>query len=542
VGVAAGFCGYFQYTGANQPSGLQRINPAQAGEAGAPASPAGARGCLYPSQMHRGERGVVAAGHPLTAEAGARVLREGGNAVDAAVAAMLTSFVAEPLLTGLGAGGYLMVAGGGWEPALLDFFVEAPTRATDGSAAELQAIDVSFGDAAQVFHIGPASCGVYGTPAGVCEAVARWGTAPLRELAAPAAELARAGVPLNAGQAYVAEILTELLLSTAECAALWAPAGHVLREGEVLRNPELGETLERLGSEGARPFYVGDIAAAVSTWLGERGGSVTVEALASYQGQLRQPVCVDYRDRKVLTNPPPSAGGTLLAYALALLNRWPGPPRLEHVVAAMEAAQAERTAEFVEGLAEAGFLEQFLSSRLGATTHISVLDGEGRACSVTCTNGEGSGVVVPGTGIHVNNIMGEQDLNPLGFHRHPAGRRMPSMMAPSVVMGAAGKVELVLGSAGSNRIRSALLQTIVGVVDYGMSAPEAVRAPRVHYEEGAVYAEPGIDVRALEKEGREVVAFHRLNLFFGGVQAVQCRDGKLLGAGDPRRGGVAVWA
>ena len=114
---------------------------------------------------------MVAAGHPLTAEAGARVLREGGNAVDAAVAAMLTSFVTEPLLTGLGAGGYMLVAGAGSEPALLDFFVEAPTRLGDGSEAELQGVDVSFGDAAQVFHIGPASCGVYGTPAGVCEAM-----------------------------------------------------------------------------------------------------------------------------------------------------------------------------------------------------------------------------------------------------------------------------------------------------------------------------------------------------------------------------------
>ncbi len=489
-----------------------------------------------------GERGVVAAGHPLTAQAGARVLREGGNAVDAAVAAMLTSFVAEPLLTGLGAGGYLLVAGPGWEPALLDFFVEAPPRAGDGSAAELLAIDVSFGDAVQVFHIGPASCGVYGTPAGVCEAIARWGTAPLQELAAPAARLAREGVALNHGQAYVAEILAQLLLSTPECAALWAPAGHVLREGEVLRNPELADALERLGRDGPAPFYTGDIAAAVSGWLAERGGSVTDAALAAYRAQPREPVRMAYRDRLLLTNPPPSAGGTLLAYALALLDRRPGPPTLAQVLAAMAAAQAERTPEFVEGLAAEGFLERFLSSRLGATTHISVLDGEGRACSVTCTNGEGSGVVVPGTGIHVNNIMGEQDLNPLGFHRHPAGRRMPSMMAPSVVTDAAGEVELVLGSAGSNRIRSALLQTIVGVVDHGMSAAEAVSAPRVHYERDAVYAEPGIPVGELAAQGGEVVAFHDLNLFFGGVQAVQRRNGELLGAGDPRRGGVAVWA
>jgi gamma-glutamyltranspeptidase / glutathione hydrolase len=517
--------------------------------------------------MSVAERGVVAAGHPLTAAAGARVLREGGNAVDAAVGAMLASFAAEPLLTGLGAGGYMLVAGTGWEPTLLDFFVEAPPRANDGSAAELQAIDVSFGDAAQVFHIGPASCGVYGTPAGACAAIARWGTMPLAELAAPAVELARGGVALNAGQSYVAEILAQLLCSSEECAALWAPAGGVLREGEVLFNPELAQALERLGSEGAEPFYHGDIAAAVSDWLSARGGSVTRAALAGYRALTRQPARMSYRDRVLLTNPPPSAGGTLLAYALGLLDRRPGPPALTQIVTAMQEAQAERTPEFLDGLCDDGFLERFLADRLdgasdpgagragpdagggaarsasnlGSTTHISVLDGQGRACSVTCTNGEGSGVVVPGTGIHLNNIMGEQDLNPLGFHRHPAGRRMPSMMAPSVVT-RAGEVELVLGSAGSNRIRSALLQTIVGVVDRGLDAAAAVRAPRVHFEDDVVYAEPGIDTEALLAEGRRVVDFHERNLFFGGVQAVQQRGGELLGAGDPRRGGVAVAA
>ncbi len=151
------------------------------------------------------------------------------------------------------------------EPTLLDFFVQAPSdpreRGGARAVAELDAVDVSFGDAAQVFYIGPASCGAYGVPAGVCEAARRWGTVPLAELAAPAARLAREGVPLNPEQAYVAEILGDLLTSTPECAALWAPEGRILREGEVLRNPELGEMLERLGAEGAAPFYSGDVAA-----------------------------------------------------------------------------------------------------------------------------------------------------------------------------------------------------------------------------------------------------------------------------------------
>jgi gamma-glutamyltranspeptidase / glutathione hydrolase len=512
--------------------------------------------------MGQAENGVVAAGHPLTAEAGARVLREGGNAVDAAVAAMLTSFAAEPLLTGLGAGGYMLVAGPGEEAVLLDFFVQAPTRAGDGSEAELQAIDVSFGDAAQVFHIGPASCGVYGTPAGVCAAIARWGTMALADLAAPAAALAREGVVLNRGQAYIAKILAELLTSTTECAALWSLDGHVLREGERLRNPELGDALERLGTEGSEPFYRGDIAAIACDWLTAHGGSLTRADLADYHAIEREPVRIGYRDREVLTNPPPSAGGTLLAYALTLLDRGPAPPTLRGVVGAMVAAQSERTPRFLDGLAEEGFAASFLATRLlaadppepgdaghlGSTTHISVLDGAGCACSVTCSNGEGSGVVVPGTGMHLNNMMGEQDLNPLGFHRHPAGRRMPSMMAPTVAM-RGGEVELVLGSAGSNRIRSALLQTIVGVVDHGMSVREAVDAPRMHFEDGMLYAEPGIafedldDLGAAAGEEARLVRFGSHNLFFGGVQAVQRRPGERpTGAGDPRRGGVAVSA
>ena len=506
--------------------------------------------------MADGEHGIVAAGHPLTAKSGAQVLREGGNAVDAALGAMLTSFAAEPLLTGLGAGGYMLVAGGGQEPTLLDFFVQAPRapRATDALAAaeldaapiaELEPIDVSFGDAAQVFHIGPASCGAYGVPAGVCEASRRWGTIALAELAAPAARLARDGVALNHGQAYVAEILAELLTSTPESAALWAPDGHVLREGEVLRNGELGDALELLGADGPEPFYRGDIALAVCDWLRARGGWLAPADLAGYRAVARAPATIAYRDRIVLTNPPPSAGGTLLAYALALLDRAQAPPTLRRVVEAMAAAHVERTPEFLEGLDGEGFLDRFLQTRLGATTHISVLDADGRACSVTCTNGEGSGVVVPGTGIHLNNVMGEEDLNPYGFHRHPPGRRMPSMMAPSVVM-RDDEVELVLGSAGSNRIRSALLQTIVGAVDRDLGAREAVDAPRVHLEAGVLYAEPGIDSDELAAAGaelaHEIVRFSELNLFFGGVQAVRRRGRLLDGAGDPRRGGVAVSA
>jgi gamma-glutamyltranspeptidase / glutathione hydrolase len=502
--------------------------------------------------------GVVAAGHPRSAEAGADALRAGGNAVDAALAAMLTAFSCEPLLTSLGAGGYMLVVAPGGEPALLDFFVEAPGRGVDaGARAELVPVSVSFGDAIQVFNIGPASVGTYGMAAGVSEASRRFGRIPLADLVAPAARLARDGVEMNSAQAYVIEILAGIVTSTPECAALFAPDGRVVRAGDVVRQPDLADALERLGTEGPAPFYTGDIAAAIVAWLADRGGIVSAADLAAYEVVDRAPIRAMYRGREVVTNPPPSAGGILIAHALSGLDASPGAPGLSAVVETMERTQAERTPEFLEGLDDPEFVQRFLArhagsglgsrtgngaarSSLGSTTHVSVLDREGWACSVTCSNGSCSGVIVPGTGLHLNNMLGEQDLNPLGFHRHPPGRRMPSMMSPTAVL-RDGAPELVLGSAGSNRIRSAILQTIIRVVDDGLEAGDAVRAPRVHFEDGVVYAEPGVDTGSLERSGRAIARFRELNLFFGGVQAaVRDRQGQFSGGGDPRRGGAAI--
>jgi gamma-glutamyltranspeptidase/glutathione hydrolase len=492
------------------------------------------------------ELGVIAAGHPRTAQAGADLLRQGGNAVDAALAAMLVSFACEPLLTGLGAGGYMLVVPPGEEPALLDFFVEAPGRGADPARrAELVPISVSFGDAIQVFNIGAASVGTFGVPAGICEAARRYGSVPLSELVRPAAALAREGVELNAQQAYVFEILTDIVTATPEAAALFAPDGHVLRAGEKVRQPELANSLERLAAEGEDPFYSGDIATAIAEWVYGQGGTLTADDLAAYEVASRKPVKVSYRGRDVVTNPPPSAGGILIAHALASLDQDPARPDVKRIVAVMERTQAVRTPEFLEGLDDPQFVERFLARRapappLGSTTHIAVLDAAGWACSVTCSNGSCSGIVVPGTGVHLNNMLGEQDLNPLGFHRHPPGRRLPSMMAPTTVLREAAP-ELVLGSAGSNRIRSAILQTIIRVVDEGLPASEAVEAPRAHYEDGVVYAEPGVDTSTIESADQPIARFRDRNLFFGGVQAV-ARDssGALSGGGDPRRGGAAI--
>jgi gamma-glutamyltranspeptidase / glutathione hydrolase len=500
-------------------------------------------------------KGVVAAGHPLTAEAGAGVLREGGNAVDAAVCAVLASFAVESPLTGFGAGGYMMVHRGG-ETTLIDFFVAAPGLDGIERRAELVPVPVRFdAETTQTFYVGPASCGVPGTAAGLVRALERFGSTPLAELVGPAVRLARDGAPVNAEQAYILEILAPIQERRPETRALYAPDGRTLREGESFRFPELAEALERFGAEGAEPYYRGEIAAAIGEFVTEQGGTLGAGDFAAYEAVERKPVRASYRGAEVLTNPPPSSGGILISFCLGLLERLGAQSGPEQLVAAMDAANRRRGAEFAEALYEEGMEAGFLdpagldaaaADLLGSTTHISVLDGDGMCANVTCSNGAGSGVLVPGTGVILNNMLGEEDLNPLGFHRIPPGRRVPSMMAPTVVL-RDGEIVLGVGSAGSNRIRSAILQTVVRLVEQGMPVAAAVAAPRLHFEDGVVQAEPGIDEAALvrlEARGVAVARRPQVNLFFGGVQAV-ARDpetGAVSGGGDPRRGGAVAYA
>jgi gamma-glutamyltranspeptidase/glutathione hydrolase len=491
-------------------------------------------------------KGVVAAGHPLTAEAGADALRAGGNAVDAAVAAVLMSFVTESPLSGPGAGGFMLVHDPAGTDHLLDFFVAAPgIGVTESRVADLVPVDVEFSaEAIQRFHVGPASVGAYGSPAGLAEALRRWGRMGLAELCAGPARVAREGHEVTPMHAYLFEILGPILCLQPEGEAIYAPSGRILGEGETVRLPEVGDLLERLGAEGPSFLYTGDVAREISGYVLEHGGRLSEDDLATYAPIEREPVRVVYNGREILTNAPPSSGGILIAHSLGLLERMGRPGDVRAIVEAMERTNRERTEQFLEGLHQEGFLEAFMASRLGSTTHVSAMDSDGGAATVTVSNGSCSGVIVPGTGMHLNNMMGEQDLNPLGWHRHVPGRRIPSMMSPTIVL-REGEPQIALGSAGSNRIRSAVLQTILNVVDGGLGARDAVEAPRVHFESGVVEAEPGVDPDALadlERDGWNVHRWSERNLFFGGAQAV-ARDpstGELTGGGDPRRGGAVL--
>src|SRR5262245_3396972 len=255
--------------------------------------------------------GVVAAGHPLTAEAGAEVLREGGNAVDAAVCAVLTSFAVESPLTGFGAGGFMMVHTPGTRPGfgceesdrdapsargsaattLIDFFVSAPGLDGIERGAELVPVPVHFdAETVQTFYVGPASCGVPGTAAGLEQALSRFGSVPLADLVGPGVRLAREGAPVNAEQAYILDILWPIHSRLEGTRELYAPAGRPLGGGDVFRCPELAEALERFGAEGAEPFYRGEAAAALAGFVGARGGTLGAGDLAAYEAVERRPI------------------------------------------------------------------------------------------------------------------------------------------------------------------------------------------------------------------------------------------------------------
>src|SRR4051812_5772158 len=254
-------------------------------------------------------RGAIAAGHPLTAEAGAKVLREGGNAVDACIAAAFTSWVCESPLTGPGGGGFMLVhdARDG-KTRLLDFFVSVPGAAAE--TGELLELAVDFdGDTQQLFRTGAAAVAVPGTALGLEAAHRQWGSVPWAELAAPAARLAQEGVELTASAGYLHRILDGLLRHSPEGDAMYG--GRALGAGDRFAVPELGETLERMGAEGADALYGGELARAIVEHVQRGGGTLSLDDLAGYRVVRRKPLAVGYRGHEFRSNPPPSAGGLL---------------------------------------------------------------------------------------------------------------------------------------------------------------------------------------------------------------------------------------
>jgi len=505
-------------------------------------------------------KGAIATGHPLTSRAAAEMLSLGGNAFDAAVSAGFASVVTEPTFTSLGGGGFLLAhIEKKKKQILFDFFVNTPGLGhTENMKPAMTAVDIKFPGCTQVFHTGFGSAAVPGMLKGLRHVHKRLCTLPLDVVIAPALRYLEEGIEVSELQGYFLNLLKPIFTSTGFGKELYSAEGRYVRQNDRLFNPLLKEFFQGIAG-GSSDIYGGRTARDLAGEIKKHKGVITLRDLAAYEVTEREPLLIRYRDREILTNPPPSSGGVFLALALHLLEKaalsGPVPGSEEFYITIIElmketnsikqSKNGEGTAYSFTDPAIKSLIESFrkniaektlLSSK--GTTHISVIDKEGNAASMTTSNGSGSGCFIPGTGIMLNNMMGEDDLHPLGFHESPPGTRVSSMMIPTMVM-KDGKVESVMGSGGSKRIKTAVLQVLINSIDFNYSPEKAAESPRVHFEDGTVHVEPGIPSAVIGrlKKHYKVNTWNSRDMYFGGVH---CVNDKMQGWGDSRRGGSFV--
>jgi gamma-glutamyltranspeptidase / glutathione hydrolase len=510
--------------------------------------------------------GAIAAGHPETARAAEQILLDGGNAYDAAVAAQLAALVAEPVLTSLGGGGFMLAETASGSRVLYDFFVQTPIHKRDPSRLSFYPITADFGETEQEFHIGPGSIAVPGMVKGLFEIHRDLCTLPMKWLAEPAIELARNGLVMNSFQSGIFDIIWPIYHDSPEAKRIFQSSkmeDQLIREGEVLKQPELAGLLEQLILDGESLFYEGEIAGSISRTCREGGGHLTREDLRNYRIVKREPLKIKYRGHEIAINPPPSSGGILVGFGLKLMESvdpgnfksgdeaWP-----EILVYIQQMTNRARIDTFVENpsddpvlkLLDPEYLEIYRkevrerTASFRGTTQISIVDRDGNMASMTSSNGEGSGVMIPGTGFMFNNMLGEKDLNPGGFHAWKPNERMTSMMAPGIMKMKSG-THVVFGSGGSSRIRTAILQVLLNLTDFNLSLTESINAPRVHIEEELLHVEKGYSSNQLKRLNvhyPDYKIWNERSLFFGGAHSVSYGPQGYSGAGDIRRGGVSV--
>jgi len=486
---------------------------------------------MMSSQRSTTGRGVVAAGHGLTASAAGHVLEQGGNAFDAAIAAMAMACVAEPVLCSPGGGGFAMIRHGETgSVSSLDFFPHTPRQRRQEALQGTEQIFANFGAASQAFRIGPGTVATPGFCTGI-HALHRAGASlPLQELFAPAIEAAQSGITITPFQHFLSTVVEPILTASQGARRLFTPDGSLLEPGSTVVNPGLAEALAMLA---VSPMTDCDVGRAVVD-AQQAGGNLTMDDLTGYEATVREPLTVKVGQSLVHMNPFPAAGGLLVAHSLSRIDST-NPVDVAQAFRSTANARAEASDEL-------GRLDPALLRRQG-TTHISVVDAHGTACAVTVSNGAGNGEIVDGFGFMLNNILGEDDLNPAGPGRWPVNTRLSSMMCPTIIEQPDGGL-VALGSGGSNRIRTAIAQVVARLCFDDADIASAVDAPRLHVEGEHLDFEDRYDDVTREElcaHFPDHLAWPNVDLFYGGVHAVRLDpSGRAEGRGDVRRDGTSL--
>ena len=469
---------------------------------------------------------TIATGNSESTKAAAEILDNGGNAYDAILAALFMSFVCEPLLSSPGGGGYLLAHPNNGNAHIFDFFAQTP-HVKDIEVKDFYPIHGDFGATQQEFHIGMASAAIPGVPAGIFAIHDHYGSIPLIEIANAAINKARSGVIVDNHYAEVVKILTPILQSSSAATEIFSNKNNAfLTPGDIKSNPQLADFLETFASQKKDWFYRGTPAQNIVADMTQLHGLLRQNDFESYQVILRDPLVAEVNNWQVLTNAQPTTGGFLIT------------EQLKH---AFKSNTKNLNQKLIEAMIYADNLKKqqdFHSSR--GTTHMSVIDTEGNVASMTVSNGEGCGYVVPDCGFMLNNFLGEEDINTNGFFNFQENTRMISMMSPTILENNGNRI--ALGTGGSNRIKTALFQVIWQIIAENKTLDQAINQPRLHFENGVLDIEKGFDeqsIALLKQQYKTTNLWQQRSLYFGGINAVQ-HGSTNLAIGDSRRNGVGL--
>lgn len=455
----------------------------------------------------------VAGGHKDTVESASNILKEGGNAFDAAIAGVFASMSCEYLYTGAASGGAMLVKKNGFSADIIDFFVETPPI-NPSKVKDFKAINADFGDTKQEFNIGAGSVGIPGTLPGLIHIHKEYGSLPFSVLVEQALDLSKKGCLISKNQEYLSEVLSPIISSSKVLESLFIKDGSLLKEGDLFINTEFASFLDQFLYEDATTFYRHEVCPLFYNSF-KGGGIIELKNLQEYTPKKRAPLELKYRGHQIFMNPEPSTGGTLINAGLKQLSGL-------DVVSKQD----------IEGALHK--IKKFKDQDMvGSTTHLSVIDKENNVASVTTTNGVGAGFTVPGTGIMPNNMLGEKHLNINGFHNWKSQQRIPSNICPTLIVDKNNNLT-TLGSAGSSRIISATMSVISNLLNNEMSLKRSISKSRIHLEGDTLHCEPSDGHPEYKTEN--VVIWEAKNMYFGGVNACSSFDS----VGDERRSGVSV--
>jgi len=478
--------------------------------------------------MLRNQTYSVATGNFQTTQAASDILEAGGNAYDAILSALFMSFVTEPLLSSPGGGGYLLAHAKDSKPKIFDFFAQTP-HSKNQSKRDFYPIFGNFGTTKQEFHIGLASAAIPGVPAGIFAIHKQYGSMSLMDIANAAIKMAKKGMVVDALHAEVIQILKPIINYSQEGNNLFSDnKNNLLKEGCVKTNPHLARFLTDLASNSSDWFYLNDPAKHICSAMGKNHGLLRQKDFEDYRVIIRDPLVKKIMGWNVLTNAIPSTGGMLITEQLkhAELNKLTD--NQHRIIDAMIYADQLKNQQ------------GFQSSK--GTSHMNVIDTDGNVASLTISNGEGCGFIVPDCGFMLNNFLGEEDINTQGFFEFKENVRMASMMSPTIIEQLGSNNKIALGTGGSNRIKTAMFQVIWQIIAERKTLDQAINQSRFHFENGILDIENGINqeiIDELKKTYKNINLWQNRSLYFGGINAVQ-QGSKNLAISDSRRKGVGL--